>query len=116
MPITPSRYEAPSGLRTVEHVRWAYALVKRDVEEKVRLVIGNDREKDAPKMALVSKIENLINRDDGETFGVLANKLRKFKKEDIEKCLEELIKAGRAVLEETVHPRKRITVKRYKLK
>jgi hypothetical protein len=107
---------APSGLRTVEHVRWAYALVKRDVEEKVRLVIGNDREKDAPKMALVSKIENLINRDDGETFGVLANKLRKFKKEDIEKCLEELIKAGRAVLEETVHPRKRITVKRYKLK
>lgn len=107
---------APSGLRTVEHVRWAYALVKRDVEEKVRLVIGNDRQKDNPKMALINKVESAINRKDGETLGVIINKLRNFKKEDVEKCLEELIKAGRAVLEETIHPRKRITVKRYKLK
>lgn len=106
----------PSGLRTVEHVRWAYALVKRDVEEKVRLVIGNDRQKDNPKMALINKVESAINRKDGETLGVIINKLRNFKKEDVEKCLEELIKAGKATLEETVHPRKRITVKRYKLK
>lgn len=106
----------PSGLRTAEHVRWAYALVKRDVEEKVRLVIGNDRQKDNPKMALISKVESAINRKEGETLGVIVNKLRNFKKEDVEKCLEELIKAGRATLEETTHPRKRIIVKRYKLK
>ena len=106
----------PSGLRTAEHVRWAYALVKRDVEEKVRLVIGNDRQKDNPKIALISKVESAINRKEGETLGVIVNKLRNFKKEDIEKCLEELIKAGRATLEETTHPRKRIIVKRYKLK
>ena len=106
----------PSGLRTVEHVRWAYALVKHDVEEKVRLVIGNDRQKDNPKEALVNKVKSAIDSKEGETLGVIINKLRKFKKEDIERCLEELIKADQATLEESIHPRKRITVKRYKLK
>jgi Bifunctional DNA primase/polymerase, N-terminal/Primase C terminal 2 (PriCT-2)/Protein of unknown function (DUF3987) len=106
----------PSGLRTVEHVRWAYALVKRDVEQKVRLVIGNDRVKDAPKEALFNSISSVISQDDGETLGVLTNKLRKFKKEDIEKCLNDMVRVGKAVLEETIHPRKKIKVKRYKLK
>jgi Bifunctional DNA primase/polymerase, N-terminal/Primase C terminal 2 (PriCT-2) len=107
---------APSGLRDVEHVRWAYALVRRDIEAKIRLVIGNDLRKDAPKTALMNRLENLLSRDDGETFGVLVNKLRPAKKEEIEKCLEDMLQSGKAVLEESVHPRRKIKVKRYKLK
>jgi Bifunctional DNA primase/polymerase, N-terminal/Primase C terminal 2 (PriCT-2) len=106
----------PEGIRTVEHVRWAYALVRRDAEEKTRLVVGNDRVKDAPKTALVSRLESLLEREDGETFGVIVNKLRAFKKEDIERTLQEMLRSGQAVLEESIHPRRKIKVKRFKLK
>ena len=106
----------PSGLRTVEHVRWAYALVRRDAEEKTRLVIGNDRQKDAPKTALINKLENLLAREEGETFGVLVNKLKSFKRDDIERCLKEMLNNKQIILEETIHPRRKIKVKRFKLK
>ena len=36
----------PGGIRTEEHVRWSFALIKRDIEEKTRLVVSNDRAKD----------------------------------------------------------------------
>lgn len=104
----------PEGIRTTEHVRWAYALIKRDVEEKTRLVIGNDRRKDSPAQALAARIMNLVSGDNGETLGVLVNRIKNVKKDDIEKCLEILIKDGLIVMEETVHPRKKIVSKRYK--
>ena len=106
----------PSGLRDVEHVRWAYALVRRDLDAKVRIVMGNDLQKSAPKTSLIKRIESLLSREDGETFGVICNKLRPQKKEDIQKCLDEMLESGRAVLEETTHPKRKILVKRYKLK
>ena len=107
---------APSGLRDVEHVRWAYALVRKDLEAKVRIVMGNDLQKEAPKTALINRLESLLSREDGETFGVICNKLRPLKKEDIQKCLDDMLETGRAILEETVHPKRKIVVKRYKLK
>ena len=104
---------APEGLRTVEHVRWAYALVKNDIETKARTVIGNDRAKEAPEDALFSRLVNLIDHE-GETFGVLVNKLRTYKKEDVEKGLKRLADKGFLVIEESIHPRKKIKVKRYR--
>jgi hypothetical protein len=104
---------APEGLRTVEHVRWAYALVKNDIETKARTVIGNDRAKEAPEDALFSRLVNLINHE-GETFGVLINKLRTYKKEDIEKGLKRLVDKGFLTVEESIHPRKKIKIKRYR--
>lgn len=106
----------PSGLRDVEHVRWAYALVRKDVESKIRIVMGNVLQKESPKGALISRLENLLSREDGETLGVICNKLRPHKKPDIQKCLDEMLEAGRAILEETIHPKRKIVVKRYKLK
>ena len=84
----------PEGIRTVEHVRWAYALVRRDVEEKTRLVIGNDRRKDSPDQALMARILNLVAGDQGETLGVLVNRIKNVKKEDIQKFLDLLVKDG----------------------
>jgi hypothetical protein len=104
----------PEGIRTVEHVRWAYALVRRDVEEKTRLVIGNDRRKESPVQALAARIMNLVSGDTGETLGVLVNRIKNVKKDDIEKCLDLLIKDKLVVMEETVHPRKKIVSKRYR--
>lgn len=83
----------PEGRRNVEHVRWAFALVRQDIESKARLVTANDREKDAPKTALMARLAGLIEGD-GETIGVIYNRLRKHKREDIDKCLDEMVKAG----------------------
>ena len=104
----------PEGLRTEEHVRWAYALIKRDVKEKMDLVTSNDRVKDAPALALRSKIANQIAHDDGETLGVIVNRLRKYKKADVEKCLGEMVKDGSASVVESVHKYNKVIVKRYK--
>jgi hypothetical protein len=89
----------PEGRRTAEHVRWAFALVRRDLEDKARLVTANDREKDAPKLALQAKIANIIG-DEGETLGVIKNRLRKWKPQDVQKCLDDMVASGLAFSEE----------------
>lgn len=94
----------PEGRRTTEHVRWAFALVRRDLEEKARLVTANDREKDAPKLALQARIANIIG-DDGETIGVIRNRLRKWKADDVQKCLDDMVSRGVVLKEEATHAR-----------
>lgn len=78
---------APSGIRTLDHIRWAYALVRRDVDEKLRLVVSNDTTYGTDRV-LMSKITNVISEDHGETIGVIKNKLRSYKPEDVVKALE----------------------------
>lgn len=93
----------PEGRRTVEHVRWAFALIRRDLDEKARLVTANDREKDAPKLALSAKIANIIDGD-GETFGVVCNRLRKAKREDVQASLDDMVGKGVASKDTRRHP------------
>lgn len=90
---------APEGRRTAEHVRWAFALVRRDIEDKARLVTANDREKDAPKLALQAKIANVIDGD-GETIGVIRNRLRRCKRQDVDAALASMVEAGVALKED----------------
>jgi hypothetical protein len=92
------------GTRTAEHVRWAFALVRRDVEDKMRLVTANDREKDAPALALAAKIANVIG-DDGETLGVIYNRLRRFKRTDVDAALAKMVENGVACRKVTKHPK-----------
>jgi len=102
-------------VRTLEHVRWAFALVKRDIEEKIRLVVGNDREDDAPLVALHAKVSNLIAGEEGETFGVVCGKLRRKKKEDIQLVLDKMVEEGQARVETTKHPKNGAEIVRYHL-
>jgi len=104
----------PEGIRTVEHIRWAYALIRKDIEYKINLVIGNDRQKDEPKTALLSSLDNVLSGDDGETLGVILNKLRKYKKEDVEAALTMLVDRKMVTLETNIHPKRKITIKRYR--
>jgi len=67
---------APEGIRTAEHVRWAFALMKRDIEEKTRLAFANDNEKVNPHKALEARILNRIDKEHGETVNMIARKLR----------------------------------------
>lgn len=105
----------PEGIRTVEHVRWAFALILRDQETKMRLVTANDREKDDPATALRMKIAQQIAGDDGETLGVIVNRLKKHKKDEIEACLKKMVERGHAIAEETIHKFNKKKIVRYKL-
>jgi hypothetical protein len=104
----------PEGLRTEEHVRWAFALVKRDIHDKTRLVIGNDRAKDSPQLALRARILGLIASDEGETKGYICNRLRAYRKPDIERCLEEMVKSKIVVVSDYKHAGNKSTVKKYR--
>ena len=85
----------PEGRRTVEHVRWAFALIRQDIESKARLVVMNDSAKSAPRTALAARLANLIEGE-GETIGVIFNRCRSYKREDVQKCLDEMVSADLA--------------------
>lgn len=103
----------PDRLRGEEHIRWAFALIRRDIEEKARMVIGNDSAKTAPKSALSAKILNLT-ADGGEKEGVIINRLtRSFKREDVLTALETMVKAGALKCEERVHKGNKSVSKAY---
>jgi hypothetical protein len=106
----------PEGVRTVEHVRWAYALVRRDIESKMRLVLANDKAKDDPAMALRMTISQMVDGPDGETLGVILRRLEKrFKRPDIETCLNMMVKDGHITKESHIHKYNKKKVLRYKL-
>lgn len=105
----------PEGVRTVEHVRWALALVKHDLNTKLRMVTANDRQKDAPALAMRSKLAQLISGENGETMGVIVNRMRGFKRDEIEACLKKMVERGEAVAEDCVHPYNKKKIVRYKL-
>lgn len=106
----------PEGVRTVEHVRWAYALVRRDIESKMRLVLANDRAKDDPAMALRMTISQMVDGPDGETGGVILRRLEKrFKRADIETCLGMMVKDGHISKESHIHKYNKKQITRYKL-
>jgi len=75
---------APEGVRTLEHVQWAFATVKRDIDEKINLAAASmatdDKRHDE---VLLRRIISMINKHHGETTGVVVNRMRKFKKEDV---------------------------------
>jgi hypothetical protein len=104
----------PEKLRTIEHVRWAFALVKRDLEDKVRLVVGNDSVKSSPRKAMQARILSLVSGGLGETEGVILNRLdRTFKRNEVEEELAAMTKRGDLRVEESTHPRNKKVSKRY---
>lgn len=92
----------PEGRRTTEHVRWSFALIKNDLDSKARLVTANDRQDDAPGMAMQARIANLIDGD-GEKVSVIYNRLRKVKRDDIDAALDDMVKRGVALKVELTH-------------
>ena len=88
------------GVRTLEHVKWAYSLVSKDLDNKVRLTTANmaEQENDAT-IEVLSKVRHKLDNKVGVSIGVLSNKLRRLKKDDIQKALDHLVKNNIAVKE-----------------
>jgi hypothetical protein len=100
------------GLRTSEHVRWAFALVKNDIERKMRMAYANINEKISPSDAIAVKIQGLLSQcDEPQTEGVIVNRCRPHKKEDIVKILSALVKSGKLERSESTTKRKTVSYK-----
>lgn len=90
----------PDGLRTVEHVRWAYKMARRDMEAKIEMaqntMLEESKEADDIKQVLINKILQKCRDSDGVSMSLVAKAAgRKFQRSDVESMVAELIKAGR---------------------
>jgi len=80
----------PEGVRTEEHIQWAFALIKRDIENKINITNANSSTDRADR--LVSRILSHVDADDGVSLAVLKNKCRPEKADNIQKAVEYLVK------------------------
>ena len=85
------------GLRTVEHVKWAYKLVKQDLQNKILLTAANMAENEDDIVKEVKyKVLHKLDKKVPNSLGAIKNKLRKTKEEHIQKILDHLVEVGRA--------------------
>ena len=56
----------------------------------------------------------LETSDEGETFGYICNRLRTYRKPDVEKCLNEMAKAKMVIVDEHKHAGNKSIVKKYR--
>ena len=83
----------PGGQRTAEHVRWALAFTMRDIEQKIRLAVGNSERDDARP----NRILSLLDKEEGMSEGRLIDRVKgrnKFKRDDIVKMLENMVESN----------------------
>lgn len=107
----------PEGVRTIEHVEWAFNLAKNDVQRKMRLAMANIEQDDAPVDSIAVKIQDLLSgSENGETQGVICNRCRPHKKDDVIKVLDELVKRGMVEATKEQHKYRKIEILRYKIK
>jgi hypothetical protein len=83
----------PTAQRTAEHVRWAFAYVRAELDAKIKLVFANDNSKDRPEEAIAARVINYIDPDKGASTKVLANRMR-MKPELLEPILNKMVSAG----------------------
>lgn len=95
---------APGGLRTAEHVRWAFKFVERDINFKTMLALGND-EGGSVAQAISAKVRQYA-RDEGEKLSVIINRVArgKFKKDDVLAVIKKMVEQGLIVQELAAHP------------
>lgn len=90
---------AESMVMTIEHVRWAYALVKKVTDMKISKAkaLQGSESGDAVEKGdgLIEAIRSVLMVGDYHTVGVIANRFRsKYKKTDIESALKEMVARG----------------------
>jgi hypothetical protein len=83
----------PGCRRTADHVRWAFAYVRAELDAKIKLVFANDNSKDRPEEAIAARVVNYIDPDKGASTSVLANRM-KIKPAALETILAKMEAAG----------------------
>lgn len=101
----------PSGLRTAEHVRYGYALAMRDVEQKIKLAYSTENKESSDGLA--AKVLSIVDKEHGETLGVICNRLRGTPKAQIESLLVQMTERGMIRAEEQAKKQNGIKFYRY---
>lgn len=100
------------GVRTPEHVRWAFCLMRQDMDTKIGLAQANIEE--GTETALAYRVMDYAG--EGENISTIVNRAcrsRKYKREDVDKIIGILVDKGDLVEFETVHPVNGKTTKKY---
>lgn len=100
----------PGQLRTEEHVRWAFALVKRDIEEKIRLVASNRTGMHEKADALTERLLAIIG-EETMTEAQVYNRVRgKYDREIVYATFDKIVKRGLVDRHEKKHATKKSMV------
>jgi hypothetical protein len=83
----------PTQTRTPDHVRWAFAYVRAELDAKIKLVFANDNSKDRPEESMAARVVNYIDPEKGASAKVLANRM-KVKPESLEPILSKMAARG----------------------
>jgi hypothetical protein len=89
-------------LRTVDHVKYGYALALADVERKIKLSYSEDNKKSGDGLA--AKVLSIVDKEHGETLGVICNRLRSTPKTQVEALLVQMIDKKMIRAEEQIKP------------
>ena len=82
----------PHGVRTADHVRWAFAYCRAELDAKVRDVFANDNATARPDEALAARILRYLG-EDGLSVKTLSNRM-KTKPDKLEAILKRLEASG----------------------
>jgi hypothetical protein len=102
----------PEHVRTAEHVRWAYAMIRRDIDSKVELARRNQLEaserQDALSDVLVSRIKDACANEAGEAPSTIVRRAsnKKYTDEDVRTMIAKLLESGQLKTVEVEHPKK----------
>lgn len=88
----------PSGLMTVQHVKYGFAISKRDIENKIKLAYSNITEKTNPSDSVAVRISSLVTHDLGFLRSVIYNRMRGIQKSVVDSAIEKLLASG-AIIE-----------------
>jgi hypothetical protein len=86
----------PEGVRTIDHVRWAFALASADINRKMRLAYSNMEKDENPANSVAAKIQSILtDSDDPILASVLINRCRPAKRILVEDVIKKLVESGR---------------------
>lgn len=90
----------PSRNRTPDHVRWAFAYIRAELDAKIALVFANDNARAKPEESLAARLLSFLDGDKGLSTAVLANRA-KLGVDDVEAVLRKMEAAGMVKAETT---------------
>lgn len=83
----------PTCRRTADHVRWAFAYVRAELDAKIKLVFANDNSKERPEEAIAARVVNYIDPEKGASTKTLASRM-KVRPEELEQVLNKMASLG----------------------
>ncbi len=109
----------PSGLRTAEHVRWAYTAMRKDIDTKILLARSNmlaeSERTDSLVDVLRTRIISACGYENGEPISVICQRAtnKKYTKQDVQNMVVSMVDEGLLEQTEVEHAKTHVKSLRY---